>query len=59
MSMTAGLDCGPVFVSQAVPIRADEDAGELHDRLAAAGGELLIEKTCRGFWAGTYRRRAG
>lgn len=43
MSMTAGLDCGPVFVSQAVPIMADEDAGQLHDRLAAAGGELLVE----------------
>jgi methionyl-tRNA formyltransferase len=43
MSMTAGLDCGPVFVSETVEIGADENAGELHDRLAAAGGTLLVE----------------
>ncbi len=41
MSMTAGLDEGPVFVSSAFPIGADETAGELHDRLATLGGELL------------------
>jgi methionyl-tRNA formyltransferase len=43
MSMTAGLDCGPVFVSETLEIGADETAGELHDRLAAAGGTLLVE----------------
>ncbi|MGI9222555.1 MAG: methionyl-tRNA formyltransferase [Woeseiaceae bacterium] len=43
MSMTAGLDCGPVFVSQASPIMVDENAGGLHDRLAVAGAELLVE----------------
>lgn len=43
MSMTAGLDCGPVYVSQALAIGEDETAGALHDRLAAAGGELLAE----------------
>jgi methionyl-tRNA formyltransferase len=42
MSMTAGLDCGPVFVSETLQIGADENAGELHDRLAAAGGTLLV-----------------
>ena len=42
MSMTAGLDCGPVFASEHLEIGADETAGELHDRLAAAGGELLV-----------------
>ena len=41
MSMTAGLDCGPVYVSEALTIGDDETAGELHDRLAAAGGVLL------------------
>ena len=41
MSMTAGLDCGPVFVSHGLKIGEKETAGELHDRLAAAGGELL------------------
>lgn len=43
MSMTAGLDCGPVYVSRALTIGEDETAGELHDRLAAAGGELLAQ----------------
>jgi methionyl-tRNA formyltransferase len=43
MSMTAGLDCGPVFVSETLEIGADENAGELHDRLAATGGKLLVE----------------
>lgn len=41
MSMTAGLDCGPVFVSETVAIGNEETAGELHDRLAELGGELL------------------
>ncbi|HSG59349.1 MAG TPA: methionyl-tRNA formyltransferase [Woeseiaceae bacterium] len=41
MAMTAGLDCGPVYVSESVAIGADDTAGELHDRLAAAGGRLL------------------
>lgn len=41
MSMTAGLDCGPVFAAESIGIDADESAGELHDRLAKLGGELL------------------
>ena len=43
MSMTAGLDCGPVFVSETLSIGVEENAGELHDRLAEAGGTLLVE----------------
>ena len=42
MQMTAGLDCGPVFSTRSVEIGNDESAGELHDRLASLGGELLI-----------------
>lgn len=42
MAMTAGLDCGPVYVEEAIAIGADETAGELHDRLAALGGALLV-----------------
>ena len=42
MAMTAGLDCGPVYVEEAVAIGPEETAGELHDRLAALGGELLV-----------------
>ncbi len=42
MSMTAGLDCGPVYATQALAIGNDETAGELHDRLAGLGAELLL-----------------
>jgi len=43
MQMEAGLDTGPVFVSAATSIKDGESAGELHDRLAWMGGELLQE----------------
>ena len=43
MQMEAGLDTGPVFVSEAIPIADDDTAGSLHDRLAALGGELLVK----------------
>lgn len=43
MSMTAGLDCGPVFVCESTAIGSQESAGDLHDRLAAAGGALLAK----------------
>ncbi len=41
MAMTAGLDCGPVFVSESMTIGGDETAGKLQDRLAYTGGRLL------------------
>jgi len=44
MAMTAGLDCGPVYVEERIAIGPDETAGELHDRLAALGGELLVRR---------------
>jgi methionyl-tRNA formyltransferase len=43
MSMTAGLDCGPVYAAEALDIGAEETAGELHDRLAELGGCLLLQ----------------
>lgn len=43
MQMTAGVDSGPVFVQQAISIGESETAGELHDRLALLGGEMLCE----------------
>jgi len=43
MSMTTGLDCGPVFLSKSIALGAGETAGELHDRLAILGGELLVK----------------
>ena len=42
MAMTAGLDCGPVFHIEELDIGPRETAGELHDRLAALGGEMLV-----------------
>ena len=42
MAMTAGLDCGPVYVEEALAIGPHETAGDLHDRLAVLGGELLV-----------------
>jgi methionyl-tRNA formyltransferase len=41
MRMTEGLDEGPVLASATVRIDALDTAGSLHDRLAAAGAELL------------------
>jgi methionyl-tRNA formyltransferase len=42
MQMTAGLDCGAVYATRAIEIAKGESAGELHDRLAVLGGELLV-----------------
>jgi methionyl-tRNA formyltransferase len=43
MRLEEGLDTGPVCLMERVPIGADETAGELHDRLAAAGAALMVE----------------
>lgn len=43
MQMTAGLDCGPVYITEALAIGDDETAGELHDRLADLGGSSLVK----------------
>ena len=43
MRMTAGLDCGPVLSEKVIAIGEGESAGELHDRLAVLGGELLVK----------------
>jgi methionyl-tRNA formyltransferase len=41
MQMEAGLDTGPVYAMSSLDIGAAETAGELHDRLATLGGEML------------------
>ena len=43
MAIEAGLDTGPVYATSAIAIGPAETAGELHDRLARLGGELLAE----------------
>lgn len=42
MKMDAGLDTGPVYASETLNIDGRETAGSLHDRLAGAGGALLV-----------------
>ncbi len=42
MQMDAGLDTGPILLARAIDIAADLTAGELTDRLAALGGELIV-----------------
>ena len=41
MRMEAGLDTGPVAMIEKVPIGPDTTAGELHDRLARLGADLM------------------
>jgi methionyl-tRNA formyltransferase len=43
MQMDEGLDTGPVFAQRATAIGAEDDSGNLHDRLAELGAQLLIE----------------
>ena len=42
MQMDSGLDTGPVLSRHPVPIAADEDAGTLHDKLAALGAAAIV-----------------
>lgn len=42
MRMEAGLDTGPVALTQTLPIGDTETAAELHDRLAAASARLMV-----------------
>lgn len=41
MQMEAGLDTGPVLLSQRLPIGPEDTGGDLHDRLAALGAQVL------------------
>ena len=42
MQMEAGLDSGPVLLTDTLPLAADMSAGDLHDRLADIGPPLLL-----------------
>src|SRR5690606_20448872 len=42
MRMEQGLDTGPVYAREPVPIAASDTAGLLERRLAAIGGEVLV-----------------
>lgn len=40
MQMEAGLDTGPILLSETVPIHPKDTAGKLHDRLMAVGAQM-------------------
>jgi len=42
MRMEEGLDTGPVCMSESLAIGENMTAGELHDRLAPLGGDLMV-----------------
>ncbi|GAB1577152.1 methionyl-tRNA formyltransferase [Bordetella petrii] len=42
MQMDEGLDTGDMLLDREVPIGADDTAAQLHDALAAAGGEAIV-----------------
>lgn len=41
MQMDEGMDTGDILFTKTVPIEKDETGGSLHDKLAAAGAELI------------------
>ena len=47
MRMDRGLDTGPVCLGRELPISDDMTAGQLHDQLAAAGAEVMVEALAR------------
>ncbi len=52
MQMDAGLDTGPILMQKSISIEDQETAGDLHQRLALLGGDLLLE-TLTGLREGT------
>ena len=42
MRMDAGLDTGPMLLWQSLPIEATDTTGQLHDKLAHLGGQLIV-----------------
>jgi len=47
MKMDAGLDTGPVALTETVAIDPDMTGGELHDRLSTIGAPLMVEAMAR------------
>ncbi|CAM4120843.1 methionyl-tRNA formyltransferase [Kerstersia similis] len=43
MQMDEGLDTGAMLLEKSTPIHAQENAAQLHDRLAALGGQAIVE----------------
>jgi methionyl-tRNA formyltransferase len=47
MRMEAGLDTGPVLLRKPTPIGETETTGDLHDRLATMGAEMIVDALSR------------
>ena len=43
MQMDAGLDTGDMLLIEKLPIAATDTTGQLHDKLAALGGRLIVQ----------------
>jgi methionyl-tRNA formyltransferase len=56
MFLDEGVDTGPILLARKVAIEDFETAGQLHDRLAVLGAELLLE-TIRGLKSHAVRPR--
>ena len=56
MQMDVGLDTGDMLMQNATPIRDEDNAATLHDRLAEMGAALLVE-TIHGLAAGKITAR--
>ena len=57
IAMDAGMDTGDVLLQERTPIGATETYGELHDRLANRGAELVLD-TLHQYSNGTLKRTA-
>ena len=47
MQMEAGLDTGPMLLTESLPIADDDTAASLHDKLAAQGARLIVDALAR------------
>ncbi len=47
MQMDVGLDTGPVLARESLAIEDEDDAGTLHDKLAALGARMIVETLSR------------
>ena len=56
MMLDEGMDSGDILLTRRTPIGPDETAGDLHDRLARIGADLLLE-TIDGLQSGAVRPR--
>lgn len=62
MHMDAGLDTGPVYCRESIPIESQANAGSVHDELAALGGRMLathLPSILRGKMSATPQDDAG